>query len=500
MSKKQNATTYSPRTMVLPTSVVNHLVLASLSLFLSLLIYTNTVGWLHKRYYEVFSTVSVVCPMLTDYGDSDHYACDGKSTSTVLSPNDLLSIMSAAGIEKKKDYEKITEFLALKRSGPGAWLATVILSNSLVKDGLSLQEFFLTGKTFIPRDLDTHPEVEAGSLYALLRLFQVIGISINSSSDEDNYRGISNAVVEGTDELALDLTGYHKITFEDEAWTSFGIDTRYLPFLGGSTKSKSDAIKKAIKFRWQADSDVVMDPEKSLKLHVIDNGEDDTDRVRMKDTRWYKSDPKLLDKAIFSFSNLIINEINRHPDVKLKSYAYQSFRGVIQFAILTLAVYILILLLWRFTANLTSHKKDTMHFLIPHRPVLIVGNTDELKGEIDDSRVLIDHLISTLPLIGLFGTVVGILMGLPNAAAAITKTGPGASEAVNELFIQLGLAFSTTAMAVFAVVTLELLWVVLQSLEDHKLWKASQKNSIESENKPLSSTEEETPPIIIDAA
>lgn len=496
------------RIRVFPLNVVNNLIILGLSLFVSLLIYTNTIGWLHKRYYDVFSTVNVVCPMLADYGDSDHYGCNKDSSSkntasAVLSPNDLLSIMSAAGIEKKKDYEKTKDFLNLKRSGPGAWLATKILSTSLTKEELSLQEFFLNGHTFSSINKDTHPDLKAGSLYALLKLSQVIGLSSNTTLS-DSYSGISKLVEVGTDELALDLTGYTRISSKTGSGSFLGIDTRYLPLLSGSKKSKSDAIKHAIKYRFDT-TKIFEDPliysikpgSKLTSQVYADEKYTAKDEVLMKNTRWYKNDPKLIDKALFSFSNLIINEINRHPDVKLKRYAYLSFRGVIQFTILTLGVYILILLIWRFIANLVSHKKDTIHPLKPHIPVLTVGNTDELTNEIDDSRVYIDHLISTLPLIGLFGTVVGILMGLPNAAAAITKTGPGASEAVNELFTQLGLAFSTTAMAVFAVVILELLWIVLQSLEDHKLWKASQKNDMKPENGPLTGIEEKTSPAVI---
>jgi hypothetical protein len=191
--------------------------------------------------------------------------------------------------------------------------------------------------------------------------------------------------------------------------------------------------------------------------------------VKMSDTTWYQEDPTQLRDAQNKLIAFFISEINRDPEVKLARFKYQAMYGAIQFLIFFTAFTILLFLICRgVTAKIGSvspaNKKSAFY-----KTAFVRGNPLHETTEYNDSKSLMDHSIGVLPYMGLFGTVIGILMGLPNAAAAITATGPSANESINELFVQLGLAFSTTGMAVVSVIILESIWVLVQHGETNAL-------------------------------
>jgi biopolymer transport protein ExbB/TolQ len=191
--------------------------------------------------------------------------------------------------------------------------------------------------------------------------------------------------------------------------------------------------------------------------------------VNMSDTTWYQEDPTQLRDAQNKLIAFFISEINRDPEVKLARFKYQAMYGAIQFLIFFSAFTILLFLVCRgVTAKIGSvlpaNKKPAFY-----KTAFVRGNLLHETTEYNDSKSLMDHSIGVLPYMGLFGTVIGILMGLPNAAAAITATGPSANESINELFVQLGLAFSTTGMAVVSVIILESIWVLVQHGETNAL-------------------------------
>ena len=178
------------------------------------------------------------------------------------------------------------------------------------------------------------------------------------------------------------------------------------------------------------------------------------DEVRTSKYRWLRESVGLpAQEAIFKLSYFLTTEILRDQNVKKRRFLYKAWKGTVQCILVIAMVYLLVVLVSRVIVSLVVLGRAE-----PRRRVL--------WGALRRSRGTVDLVISLLPLIGLFGTVLGILRGLPNAAAAIMGQGAGSPNAVNSLFEQLGLAFSTTALAVLGVIVGQVLWEFVRRLED----------------------------------
>lgn len=495
------------KTVIAPMGFINHIVIFGLAIYVALVLYTNQAASLHHAYFKAFPKANVICPVLSAYSASRKYNCeefdyenfakdervktgsDSEKTNTLtkeqksnllkkhynqrngteLRPNDFVSLFKSAKLIKEDDYEKVSDILEIERSGPEAWLAAMINDTHVTGD-IKLPQMLLNGYAIDPTGL----EADYGSIYAFVRLVQIAGFGLNNSASQEaelakdakqeaKSAGFEDLVwTSTTDTLVSDLTGYN-----DDENVKLGIDLRYNPFTFGKKISTSNAIKKAYN---------TFEPYDEVKGKRLN-------KFMLGNLRWYKDNSALYHQTIIDFGSFIVTEINSHPSVKPKRFAYQAFQGPIQFTIIALVIYIFFLLVWRLVSvfsNRTSSKKPGV-LITP--PMLFSGSTQEFDEAIPNSRKIVDHLITTLPLIGLFGTVIGILLGLPEVAAVLNNSGPNSSEATNELFVQLGLAFSTTALAVLGVIILELFWVLLQIYEDHQLWRATEKAHGESNPK-----------------
>ena len=247
--------------------------------------------------------------------------------------------------------------------------------------------------------------------------------------------------------------------------------------------------------------------------------------VSIEKTPWGKENPWALREAAFKFSYYLLTQVSQASDVKTKRFVYKALVGDLQRAILLLIIFVGLVLItrmaitalafltpasqacgvkkWRlaYKAQEGDLLKSILLLIIFVGLVLITslittmiimvlvflvfllwrtkttaflfwgfGNTKNLpkdiwETELESSGKVTGQLLDLLPLLGLFGTVIGILKGLPNAASVVVSSGPLGNEAVKALFEQLGLAFGTTAIALGGVIVLQPIWTVLQEME-----------------------------------
>lgn len=474
-----------------PMSVATHGVLLLIGWLAALTVYQWVSSSLYNDYQTSLKQASVLCDFLTDYGSSSHFDCDKenkvrfyerdtdektKKASSLgqqsaylrLSTKDLASMMIAAGIEDAKDLEEPSTLLLLDKSGPGGWIATAILS-AATPSTERLDSLMLSGSAIGCSSIgNTDPEnidfVPFGTIDALNVLFGKLGKKSGKGEGcEDDLKEIRGI----TDTMVKNITGQ-----PPRFWQ---------PFQDAQTKSTSNAIKSAMSVPWDhympsvifhAPGDIDCNSKLPTQLPTISttaNGVhnyyvESKETVCIDETLWYRYDPSKIYHAAFSFGTFLLNEVFRDDTVKQERFLYQAWRGPIQFCLLVISFYLLFVLVWRFVASLKQVGVD--HIGPFWRAALVQGVISDREQQAMDSRAYIDLMISTLPLIGLFGTVIGILFGLPNAADAVTAVGPGATDAVNALFENLGLAFSTTAIAVLSVIILEVIWLILQRFEE----------------------------------
>jgi len=503
---------------VQPIGLGTGLLLSCFALYLSLYFYTNIVGSLHQSYFQKFIKVDVLCNMLSEYGDSKFYNCNnqlqlsstGKESKeeaierTTVTPGEILKLLDAAKIEDARDYENPEDLLELKKNGAGSWLATVILTKKTKDSNIDLIKSLLNPINLSPvADPGKNcPEIsekkQVGTIFGLAMIIsQTSGKTETTSACFANVHGNEYKIATL---LASRATGYKLgenekseklISYEQQANQSFfGIDTRYLPefSLSKEVLDTSSIVKSAMNQYWhfysdttyQTDIGLTKDKDKkqitteTIYKHLYDTSKGGHyvphSKVDMRDTQWYQENPAQLREALFKLSSFLITEINRDSGVKLARFQYQAIEGWIQYTIIFASMLILVILIWRFLGTVIKRPKNNKlfgkYFSIP---MLYRGDILNETNEHQESKSFVDHSIGLLPYMGLFGTVIGILLGLPNAAAAITATGPSANESINELFVQLGLAFSTTGIAICAVIILETAWVIIQFREDVSL-------------------------------
>ena len=344
--------------------------------------------------------------------------------------------------------------------------------------------------------------MQVGTIFGLAMI-------IRSSQNDDDatgncFRNIFNNEYKVATLLASRVTGYkldenestaNLISYErqaNESWYWLGINTRYLPVFSliKDVPDMASIVKSAMNRYWHFYSDSAyqtdtgLEQEKDTKTITMqsiyelsyDTSKEghyvhtDNGSVNMRDTQWYQENPAQLRDALSKLSSFLITEINRDSSVKLARFQYQASEGWIQYLIFLVAIIISVFLMWRLLGAIIKRPQSDNTFIKYFSiPVFYRGDILNETNEHQESKSHIDHSIGILPYMGLFGTVIGILLGLPNAAAAITATGPSANESINELFVQLGLAFSTTGIAICAVIFLETAWVIIQHKESVSL-------------------------------
>ncbi len=524
------------------------LVLVLVSAFISYVLYTTGIAYLHSNYFSKFMEVDVICNVLSDYGDSPLYDCNDSlgvsdkekgiinAHRNTLSPKDILTLLAAANIEDVRDYANPEDILDLEKSGVGSWLAAGIVQLTTKDENLSLMSALLnpvflklndTGEDIkkcngLPTssfDEEGHISNAGGTIFTIAMLTGAL--SQRQSTDEQScYDNLYDNQYLAATQLASRITGFmlpnngsiideedkslnlSPFSYSPISWSNFYGHWRYLPFISRAEDDldSPSSVKSAMNQFWSFYDNKEYETDVGLKgvskkpisqqplFSIVfdtaaDNGlekvkgtnyvyevvEGIKRNIHMSDTTWYQEDPSQLRDALNKLVAFFITEINRDPDVKLARFQYQAMYGSIQFIIFFSAFTILLFLACRgVTAKvgkvLPGEQKPSFY-----KTAFVIGNPLEETTEHEDSKSLIDHAIGVLPYMGLFGTVIGILMGLPNAAAAITATGPSANESINELFVQLGLAFSTTGIAVISVIILESIWVVIQYIESNKL-------------------------------
>lgn len=477
------------RGALFPVSLTTHFILFAFGLLSGMGVYYGVSLSLYEDYQRSLRNASVICDFLTDYGASPHFNCEenlgvrfqshpfeshsGEVISHPrkherLSTKDLASIMIAANISVEEDLEEPASLLEIEKSGPGGWLATAIL-NSRTPSNDNLDAVMLTGATTACQPGDDEGKVNFGTLSALNVILENIG---SQSTDEASCDDKMASIKDVTNTMIQNITGSPPMF-----WS---------PFYDGAVVSPSNTIKSAMVDPWNHYMPAVIFhapelatedlPSGMTKIEITENGVADyytetTDAglkpFSIDKTTWFRYDPAKLYQATFTLGAFLINEVFRDGDVKKSRFLFQAWRGPIQFALLVIFFYVVFMLLWRLVAAI--RRSTVNHAFYFWDPVLLDGKIVDREQQAQDSRAYIDLIISTLPLIGLFGTVVGILFGLPNAADAVTAVGPGAADSVNALFENLGLAFSTTAIAVLSVIVLEVVWLILQKHEEQAI-------------------------------
>ena len=392
------------------------------------------------------------------------------ANTDMLSPRELAEIFVAADIVSERDVADSTALLDIGSGGVGAWLATTLIDTGFQEQDISLLDA-MAGAHNDGRVVST--------LEVLVRLYRRVGIS----GEYDGSVGVEDEVAQFADNLSG--VAPQLCPFSDRICRALNFIT-FTDDDDSSVKNvdMASVIKHAMTNEYRLyDARIGVGSYRLHRFEYDRANDSGNDYIRITGERaedyavdelnWYQQEPQKLSEALFQLSYLLTNELYRHKEVKSARFEYQAFRGPIQLVLFILIYYLALILVWRFLQALfkfdTHESRWKQHFLIPS---LTRGdiNDENSERELIRSRGGIDQLINVLPLIGLFGTVWGISGALPNAAAAVSGTGPGASQSVNALFEQLGLAFITTAIAVGGVIIIEYVWQKIQVFEEKAIW------------------------------
>ncbi|WP_417548375.1 MotA/TolQ/ExbB proton channel family protein [Marinobacter segnicrescens] len=477
---------------VFPLGVGGRLLLLFLAMLIGTSLYQSVSDRFHDNYREAFANAQVISTFLSAYPDSPQLAKPGSlaGQSEVaaekqdsagegsiwrgvysLTPGDLVTLMVEAGIAEEGDFARPVDILDLRSGGAAAWLATAIVSTDIVED-YTLARTWVGGEIACASDSTKKP---VSSVEGLVFLYRSMGSDGNGFGSDD---GGGDCVAEVPDAVRLPARRITEMVIGDHP--SF--------FFVGEPKPAMEpyaAIKQAMAGPWGffdlasfGQPDPAENPAGGHQLHLMSFVEpvagqgfyqqstdcDDGCEVTLSDLRWFKDDPAQREAALVKLSNLIVDNIMSSDDVKLNRFLYQAWRGWIQWVIIVIFCYVALQMVWRVVAAILNRDRPEKGAFFP--PVVTIGSVNDWEDAVFQSRRFVDQWINTLPLLGLLGTVVGILFGLPEASAAINAKGPTAAASVTQLFEQLGLAFGTTALAVLAVVILQVLWEVIQYYED----------------------------------
>lgn len=441
------------RTIFFPIRFVSHIIGLVLALVLGTFLYWSITSLAYKTYKGSLSNAQIIENILSDHGISD--TTSKKKFSGRLTPRDFSIIMIAAGIEEERDLETADAIMNIRKTKhSGSWLTNAILDTEGL-NGDPLSKLFLRHN--IKKGCDAASRV--GSLASLIKLYSKLGNNDHNGNAKTNNdcAVYKDQVISEAKKLVDRLAG-------PAPW--------FIPFLD---KNPEFIVQNIIKEQMNAPWNLYKEgttPSDSNKINTYTfdgSSYKELDKhVSFTDTKWYKKEPEMLHAGIFKLSKLVIAEVLRDTDVRTSRFFYKAFKGWIQWALIVFIIYIGLLLFWRYLATKSEPTKGNIW-----PPTLFQGKLQDIEKNALASRAFIDQLISTTPLLGLFGTVTGIMLGLPEAAKVVT----GGSSDVSALFEQLGLAFSTTAIAIMGVIILEILWEKLQAREDKIFWEKQNSNA-----------------------
>jgi|GEM_PF-5309088 len=465
------------RSRLFPIYFVTHVLIIYFSILIGYGVYKSFLVKSHDDFLNGLRTTQVVPDVLKNYSTSG-ISVDGVTTDDkILSNRELSELLLAAEIVESRDVTDPDAILDVENGGVGAWLATTLLNTDLQSDNLNL----VGAMAGLPRmSADSKPEL-VPTLEVLVRLYRKTGFGgdepESTIDDIDFHREALAKSLAGMNPELCPLNGSLCSALNTITFTSGGRDSIRDVDIASSIKNLMkrpyrhyDPALTTSSYQLQP---MVFNPSGVGGVYYA--ALPDASDVDLVNQNWFIEEPSLLSDAVFRLSYLLVNELYRHDNVKDPRFIYQAFRGEIQLALFILISYLAIRLLWRVIqviVNQPIQKGWVRRALIPSA-VLTRGeiDTENYERELIRSRGSIDQLINVLPLIGLFGTVYGISGALPNAAAAVSGTGPAAAASVNALFEQLGLAFITTAIAVAGVIVLEYCWEKIQTFEEVLIWK-----------------------------
>jgi len=446
------------RTKLFPIPVFSQLLLMILAALVGTGAYYTFTKSFYDDYKVALGEAQVIESILSNYGESA--TTTEQKFVNHLTPRDFSILFIEAGIEKEKDLEKAIDILDVQKNGVGSWLTNKILGTTSLS-GARLHELLL-GNPSVNLSGCEAPNTPntVGTLSAMMALFAELGMNGDTETEtpDDPCDVFRPSINERATSLVKALAGEppHAIAL--------------MELVGEPEKFRlQDIIKNHMQVLWGIYDGIDINENTDIQTYKYtkESGYEAFVEKEVTDTKWYKinKNASQLQEGIFMLGNLLIKEVLRDPTVQTERFFYKAFKGPIQWLLFMFIFYIFFLLVWRWIAAMRQ-KQTASSSLLLLEPVLVEGKVEDIDRNMAASRTLIDQLISVCPLLGLFGTVVGIMLGLPEAAGVVM----GGSSDVSSLFEQLGLAFSTTAIAVAGVIVLESLWEQLQSYEDHSVW------------------------------
>lgn len=438
---------------IFPMGPAIHVILITVAAAIGINVYQHILEFSHGEYFRAFKSTQVTPSFLSNYASSSLQVGDDHDR---IKPRDLASIMVAAGITKKRDMEDAKAIFDIENGGVGAFLATALAQRMVINEDITLVQAMQGDKG--------KAQTEAGTLLVLATLYSELATS----------GGKNDAIDTTVEALSARLSG--KIEYcPFSAWVCNPFRLFDEKSDTGGQQDIAGTLKSAMKDTFGYYGTQIVENNAILKVCKYIEKKEQIDcngnNVQLKQLTWFEDEPDRLSEAVFRLSYLMITELYGHESVKKHRFYYKAMRGEIQLIIMVMAAYLGLILLWRFTACKLALSLQSVPLI--HLPVLKCGSITTPSQALVDSRGSIDQLINALPLIGLFGTVIGIIGALPNAAAAVSGNGPSIAQDINALFEQLGLAFSTTALAVISVIVLEFFWEHLQGVEKTTLLKTS---------------------------
>lgn len=386
-------------------------------------------------------------------------------------PSDLTALMQAAGLVDEDEAAEADAILDLKGTNPATWIAHAWIAPCSVQDKPhSPQPLVVLGENGMG-----HPTIEA-MLMTVCRLGVTAdtggcpsekgtnsgkkegGTNSGKKGDAGVCKGHIDSVVSGmvegkpVQEIVKDVLRAYQV---EARYEEHGSDFKYqypgtvpndgvYPFRVSPAGMTSNAL--------------------SPQLYVY--GSSTENKVSANGTEWGKNNPAALRDAAFKFSYFLLTSVAQSDAARTVRFAYQALIGPLQRAILLLIIFIGLILMMRLVLTLLAlHKGGATTYVFWGPGNRLNLPRDVWQAERESSGAITSQLLDLLPLLGLFGTVYGILNGLPNAASVVVSSGPLGAEAVKQLFEQLGLAFGTTAIALGGVIILQPLWTLLQQVE-----------------------------------
>ena len=455
----------SVRTKFFPIPIINQVLLVTFAFLVGSFIYWWITDSFYNDYKKALEEAQVIENILSRHGESAMTSNERFKDRLILrdyqlTPRDFSIIFIEAGIEKEKDLVKSQDILNVQKNGVGSWIMNAILGTPS-QSNANLAQLLLRNPTLELTDCKKPNTV--GTLTAMMALFAELGRNDGTGA-----------------EISVDSCNVFKPSIHAQAKELVNVlagdPPMFFPFLDDTSEfSLQDVIKNYMDSQWRIYSTDNITGDTTITTYAYNGSEYEkinggVGTKALSDTRWFKNDGNAseLNNGVFLLGNLFINEVLRDWDVRYERFFYKALKGSIQWGLFVLIFYILFMLMYRWKAAYSGRTSDQAPII--SKATIVQGEICDIDRNIAASRTLVDQLISVCPLLGLFGTVTGIMLGLPEAATVVT----GGSSDVSALFEQLGLAFSTTAIAVAGVIVLESIWEQLQSYEDHKIWHLSE--------------------------